>query len=110
VNNTTIHRGPFSVTAPLTATEHNSYCLRCAIRATFAKRDASCMVKYELLRKLRMIVGELEYRQTLIKQWIGSEDPDLVLLGTYQQEVVNRQHSLLVALMIEIQRDGLTEQ
>lgn len=68
------------------------------------------MVKHELMRKLRTIVDELEYRQALIKHWIVSDDPDLVLLGTYQQEIVDRQHVLLATLITEIQQKGLTDQ
>ena len=68
------------------------------------------MITYELLLKLRTIIGELEYRQTLIKHWIASGDPDLVLLGKYQQEIVDRQHLVLGNLMTEIQRDGLTNE
>lgn len=68
------------------------------------------MITDELLLKLRTIIGELEHRQTLIKHWIASDDPDLVLLGKYQQEIVDRQHLVLGNLMTEIQRDGLTNE
>lgn len=68
------------------------------------------MVIYELLLKLRTMVTELEHRQALIRHWIASEDPDLVLLGKYQQEIVNRQHLALGELITEIQRDGLTNE
>ena len=62
------------------------------------------MDQNELLFKLYTIVAELEQRQALIEQWVVNEDPELVLLGQYQQEIVNRQHLLLKDLIAEIQR------
>ncbi len=67
------------------------------------------MTQSELLLKLRMIVAALEQRQSLIEQWIVHEDPELVLLGQYQQGVVNSQHTLLLELLAEIQQEGITD-
>lgn len=65
------------------------------------------MTQGELLLKLRTIIAALEQRQALIEQWLVHEDPELVLLGQYQQAVVNRHHSLLMELMTEILKDGV---
>ena len=65
------------------------------------------MTQGELLLKLRAIIAALEQRQALIAQWLVNEDPELVLLGQYQQGVVNSHHALLIELMTEILKDGV---
>lgn len=66
------------------------------------------MTQGELLLKLRTIVAALEQRQSLIEQWLVHEDPELVLLGQYQQGLVDSQHALLLELLAAIQQEGIT--
>ena len=67
------------------------------------------MTQGELLLKLRTMIAALEQRQALIEQWLVHEDPELVLLGQYQQGLVHSHHAMLMELMTEILRDGVSE-